>query len=282
MHDLMNWLASGERGESSNTMVTHLTGMNAHRRGGRNTEPWDADDLSRCRKLLEEVPELLPLLPKMATCSGPWAQLGLNYAGQAATCWNCLKLPTKRWPGRSSWRCSMPAASEVERSSQPDQGGVMPERVQLSRAKGWRMPENTVKVDRTSRYGNPFRDSEHDRHGEASIGLANGMRQIVDDWWTAQIVVGLFEQWLTGALIQEPSFLEPRELVARKRLRPVPDLAPLRGMNLACWCKPGAACHADVLLRLANDEPPNVAFSGVPAGHSSNHPAGGTSAGTQG
>lgn len=29
-------------------------------------------------------------------------------------------------------------------------------------------------------------------------------------------------------------------------------------------------------------EPSNVEFSGVPAGHSSNHPAGGTSAGTQG
>lgn len=28
--------------------------------------------------------------------------------------------------------------------------------------------------------------------------------------------------------------------------------------------------------------PRNVEFSGVPAGHSSNHPAGGTSAGTQG
>jgi hypothetical protein len=29
-------------------------------------------------------------------------------------------------------------------------------------------------------------------------------------------------------------------------------------------------------------KPPNVEFSGVPAGHSSNHSAGGTSAGTQG
>lgn len=27
----------------------------------------------------------------------------------------------------------------------------------------------------------------------------------------------------------------------------------LRGKNLACWCKPGAPCHADVLLTLAND-----------------------------
>ncbi len=26
----------------------------------------------------------------------------------------------------------------------------------------------------------------------------------------------------------------------------------LRGKNLACWCKPGEPCHADVLLDLAN------------------------------
>jgi hypothetical protein len=32
----------------------------------------------------------------------------------------------------------------------------MPERIQLKRAKGWRMPENTVKVDRTTKWGNPF------------------------------------------------------------------------------------------------------------------------------
>jgi hypothetical protein len=29
---------------------------------------------------------------------------------------------------------------------------------------------------------------------------------------------------------------------------------PLRGKNLACWCKLDAPCHADVLLRLANNE----------------------------
>ena len=31
-----------------------------------------------------------------------------------------------------------------------------PIRVQLSRAKGWRMPENTVRVDRATKWGNPF------------------------------------------------------------------------------------------------------------------------------
>ena len=28
--------------------------------------------------------------------------------------------------------------------------------------------------------------------------------------------------------------------------------ALLRGKNLACWCKPGEPCHADVLLEIAN------------------------------
>ncbi len=31
-----------------------------------------------------------------------------------------------------------------------------PQRIQLSRRKGWRMPENTVKVDRTTKWGNPW------------------------------------------------------------------------------------------------------------------------------
>jgi len=29
-------------------------------------------------------------------------------------------------------------------------------------------------------------------------------------------------------------------------------IAELRSKNLACWCKPGEPCHADVLLELAN------------------------------
>lgn len=31
-----------------------------------------------------------------------------------------------------------------------------PKRIQLSRAKGWKMPPNTVKVDRTTKWGNPW------------------------------------------------------------------------------------------------------------------------------
>lgn len=136
---------------------------------------------------------------------------------------------------------------------------MTPQRIQLRRTKGWRMPENTVKVDRTTRWGNPFRDSENNLEG-ASIELANGMRQIVDDWWTPATTVRLFEQWMVGLRLQDPSFLEPRVLLSRRQLRPVPDLTPLRGKHLACWCKPDAPCHADVLLRLANSASQRAAF----------------------
>lgn len=30
------------------------------------------------------------------------------------------------------------------------------------------------------------------------------------------------------------------------------NIGMLKGKNLACWCKPGAPCHADVLLKMAN------------------------------
>lgn len=34
---------------------------------------------------------------------------------------------------------------------------------------------------------------------------------------------------------------------------PLLDLSPLRGKNLCCWCNLISECHADVLLKLAND-----------------------------
>ena len=36
------------------------------------------------------------------------------------------------------------------------------------------------------------------------------------------------------------------------------DLAVLKGKNLACWCPLDQPCHADVLLKLANEEVVNV------------------------
>jgi hypothetical protein len=106
-----------------------------------------------------------------------------------------------------------------------------PNRLQLRRTKGWRMPAHTRKVDRTTVYGNPF-----NRKG--------------DD------IVQLHRAWLTGqmtAAIIEARYppLVAKHLISR-RLHVLATLSELRGMNLACWCPLNQPCHADLLLELAN------------------------------
>lgn len=88
----------------------------------------------------------------------------------------------------------------------------MPWRVQLRRTKGWRLPPNTVNVARPTRWGNPFKVT-----------------------------------WPTGPAAQNAvdAF---RDMVVREQW----DLSPLREKDLACWCRIGDPCHADVLLELAN------------------------------
>lgn len=105
-----------------------------------------------------------------------------------------------------------------------------PVRVQLSRRKGWRMPPNKVKVDRSTRWGNPFPVGT----GET----AGPLGRVAPD---AEGAVGFFR-----AMLDDP---ELRAVAGYPD-----DLTPLRGKNLACWCKPDDAfCHADVLLELANE-----------------------------
>lgn len=101
----------------------------------------------------------------------------------------------------------------------------MPVRIQLKRRKGWRMPENTVKVDRSTRWGNPFK-----------VGMVG-----VPDNKTA---VALFKRALQRDDLPDD---HQRFVFSPERLR-----ADLGGKNLACWCKPDEPCHADVLLELAN------------------------------
>src|SRR5262245_52092599 len=104
---------------------------------------------------------------------------------------------------------------------------MTPQRIQLKRTKGWRMPAGTVKVDRTTKWGNPFK-------------VGPGRAQ--------DYAVNLFARMLQGqiALVDEPSVDEQmayREMIRR-------DAHELKGKNLACWCRPDQKCHADVLLQL--------------------------------
>jgi hypothetical protein len=120
-----------------------------------------------------------------------------------------------------------------------------PTRIQLSRAKGWRMPENTVKVDRTTGFGNPF---------PVTKGTSSTMGKTTDIW-----SVGTWEgpaMWLRDSkeeatALSVKAFRSWIEAPAQEKLRCRAVIA-LRGKNLACWCKIGSPCHADVLLELAN------------------------------
>lgn len=78
------WLACGERGVSSNTIFEHLTGISAVGEWG-GSHPRDPSDFGRCRLLLERVPELVPLLPRMAEVSPVWAALVAGWDSLCAT-----------------------------------------------------------------------------------------------------------------------------------------------------------------------------------------------------
>ena len=111
----------------------------------------------------------------------------------------------------------------------------MPERIRLSRAKGYRMPPNTRKVDRSTRWGNPFVPTQQYvacyRPGAASVALLH-----LHEPPSLGRALDLFAAYLYAKIQDDPRFLEP-----------------LRGMNLACWCPLDQPCHADILLRLANE-----------------------------
>ena len=104
----------------------------------------------------------------------------------------------------------------------------MPERIQLRRTKGWRLPPNTVVVARPTKWGNPYNWQE---------GV-----EIGGEAWAKGAAVDLFKE-----LITRPAKDDPRKPPTVEEVR-----EQLRGKNLACWCKPNEPCHADVLLRLAN------------------------------
>lgn len=100
-----------------------------------------------------------------------------------------------------------------------------PIRVQLKRTKGWRIPPNTVIVDRRTKWGNPFRLQKLSDFG-------NGAK--VPPELARACAVANYRNYVDDTLWKEIQ-------------------AELRGKNLACWCPPHHQCHADVLLEIANE-----------------------------
>lgn len=111
---------------------------------------------------------------------------------------------------------------------------MKPQRIQLRRHAGFNLQAASfamnglaaIKVDRTTRWGNPF---------------VVGEEGVPD----ARAAVRLFRK-----LLDRPDLGEHHQffVFTRERLR-----ADLGGRNLACWCPVGQPCHAEVLLELSNE-----------------------------
>ena len=120
----------------------------------------------------------------------------------------------------------------------------MPVRIQRSRAKGWKMPEDTIYVGRPTKWGNPFWHVLRFHGIERALLL---YRNLFEGWNPSTV-----SDWPDGYVHQvyedHSDFL--------KRLgkgHPAERAdAELRGKNLACWCRLDQPCHADVLLEIAN------------------------------
>jgi len=116
----------------------------------------------------------------------------------------------------------------------------VPVRVQLSRAKGFdlqalSLATNGLPAQRVSRpgpWGNPFTIAQT----AARTGLDPAAAQ-------AQAVAD-YAAWVEHRLDPARS---PGPPPTRQAIR-----AALSGKNLACWCRPGTPCHADILIALAN------------------------------
>ena len=101
-----------------------------------------------------------------------------------------------------------------------------PKRIQRKRTKGFNLKRlshelnrrEVVYVGRGSKWGNSFTVDKYGREG----------------------AVDKFREYIFHP--NSPHDFEPQ------------DIELLRGKNLACWCKEGESCHADVLLELANSE----------------------------
>lgn len=135
-----------------------------------------------------------------------------------------------------------------------------PVRIQLRRTKGWRMPPNTVKVDRSTVFGNPCTC-------QRPYGCPHCPEYDWEDWGDTpeqaahlRCCVDVFRHYVETGLAGEPTRTGRLAIAAEGlagyplRAKLIARLPELRGKNLACWCPLDQPCHADVLLELANTD----------------------------
>ena len=150
-----------------------------------------------------------------------------------------------------------------------------PIRIQRKRTKGWKMPPNTIYVGRRGKWGNPFRIGKPLRSTIFMDGPGFGGWLNAENSHFYRLFLNALPTGYTSKMKSQcphancdsnhfnagdiPTTKE--EIIALHvalLLSYNPDLldrklAELKGKNLACWCPLDQPCHADILLKLANE-----------------------------
>jgi hypothetical protein len=114
----------------------------------------------------------------------------------------------------------------------------MPERIQRKRTKGWKMPDGAIYVGRPTKWGNPY----HVGGNYADDDLDEDGKEVIGQSWdniSKETAIKFYEDAIANHY--------PAVKITMAEI-----ILELRGHDLACWCPLDQPCHADVLLRLAN------------------------------
>ena len=125
---------------------------------------------------------------------------------------------------------------------------MSPARIQRRRTAGWRVSDHTTSprgaayVGRPTRFGNPFQVARVGKVWIVFVDAAPGVTgrtiaTVFSEREARQNAVDNFR-----VMLRTPGGSEQAELFR----------ALLHGRDLTCWCPLDMPCHADVLLKLAN------------------------------
>jgi hypothetical protein len=147
----------------------------------------------------------------------------------------------------------------------------MPQRLHRPAVRGWQPPENAVYVGRGSKWANPFR--YRTREALARVPALDGSAWEYEGRISAAGYSHAYHHpdgRITGHEVRYLTREECNELYRRALTDPTFEISlrdgwggpkltledarrELAGKDLACRCSLRSACHADVLLELANE-----------------------------
>jgi len=119
-------------------------------------------------------------------------------------------------------------------------------RVQRKRIKGYRQPPGTIYVGRPTKWGNPIM-----LNGDCIFIDASYRRNILSPWVFYNMgdiddILYLYELVLKGTACVNKDLQYWSDHFSKLNVK------DLKGANLSCWCPLDKPCHADILLKYAN------------------------------